>query len=380
MVHPGAELTEPARIEIEIWSRNTAQYNKVALNRSLERWDREIATARPPIVAHDAGWQFPAITEQHAYARMAARLDGATGDHDTVYLGFPFAMLIDLTTHVGAENTRTLELRAALEALRPQLRRYRRVVTVAQHIRAREFPAVFAESGVTDLFWSHAMRGEDHFPRYPGMRLHPFPLYPVQADPRGTADFARARPLLFSFVGTRGAASYLTRSRIQIIDLLGTDPRGKIIDRDKWHYDRIVDQHQVLNRTQLAPGLINEDHSEDFRRIMDLSTFSLCPSGSGPNSIRLWEAMVNGSIPVILAESWQPPGDEDLWQRAEVFCAETAEAIAALPDHLAAIAADPARLRAMSAALHELAGRYGPEGFVGDVVEVMAASLQEIDN
>jgi len=37
------------------------------------------------------------------------------------------------------------------------------------------------------------------------------------------------------------------------------------------------------------------------------SRYSLCPSGSGPNSIRFWESLAVGSIPVLLADTLDLP-------------------------------------------------------------------------
>ncbi len=80
--------------------------------------------------------------------------------------------------------------------------------------------------------------------------------------------------------------------------------------------------------------------------------------------------MLNGAIPVILSDNWAPPGDAALWQAASLRCEETPEAIATLPDRLEAIAAEPGQLKEMRTALLELVRRYGPDGFVGDVIEM----------
>ena len=37
------------------------------------------------------------------------------------------------------------------------------------------------------------------------------------------------------------------------------------------------------------------------------SKFSLCPSGSGPNSIRFWESLSFGTIPVLLSDTYVLP-------------------------------------------------------------------------
>ncbi|KPQ06215.1 MAG: Exostosin family [Rhodobacteraceae bacterium HLUCCA12] len=378
-VHPGATLTEPAELDFDIWAIRTNQVRDVKLNRTLERWAEEARLAensRPAWVAHDADWQYPAITEQHAFNRMRELLPTEYGPYDSVYLGFPFATLIDMHAQHGADHPRTRVLQAALDAQVPQLRRYKQVVTVSQHIRARQFAELFIRAGVTDLFWSHCVTGEQFFADAPSMRLHPFPLYPVQQVPRGAEDFARPRRWLFSFVGARAQKNYLTRARDMIIDLLADDPRGMVIDRDGWHYQKIVYDAQVLEKA--APGvegLIDDTHSKAFREIMDDSVFTLCPSGSGPNSIRLWEAMVNGSIPVILSDSWAAPGDAALWEAATVRCAETAEAIAALPKRLERIAESQERLQAMREVLMKLSERYGPKGFVIDLAHYLDDQL-----
>ena len=41
----------------------------------------------------------------------------------------------------------------------------------------------------------------------------------------------------------------------------------------------------------------------------------MCPSGSGPNSIRLWESLAVGSIPILLADTLELPHHE-LWSNA----------------------------------------------------------------
>ena len=37
------------------------------------------------------------------------------------------------------------------------------------------------------------------------------------------------------------------------------------------------------------------------------SIYCLCPSGSGPNSIRFWEALAVGSIPILLSDTLDLP-------------------------------------------------------------------------
>lgn len=369
MVKPGADLTVPARLSIELWSERSDQIDEIKVNRTLEKWTKEETLRRKPRpawLAHDADWQYPAITEQHAFNRMRALLPDQHDLHETVYLGFPFATLIDFLAQLGPDHPKTRAMLAALDALREPLSAYDRVVSVAQHIRSRQFGHVFQRAGVTDLFWSHLTDDGGPFEASPAMRLHPFQLYPVQQLPRGPEDLDRPRKWLFSFVGARAQKNYLTQVRTHIIEHLADHPKGRVIDRDSWHYERVVYHKQVLDRS-VEGALVDDKTSTDFKEMMDQSVFTLCPSGSGPNSIRLWEAMVNGSIPVILADRWTAPGDPDLWDAATLRVPETPEAVADLPRRLQAIAGNPTRLRAMRIALLRLAARHGPDGFVGEV-------------
>ncbi len=88
----------------------------------------------------------------------------------------------------------------------------------------------------------------------------------------------------------------------------------------------------------------------------------MCPSGSGPNSIRLWESLGFGCIPVLLSDTLRLPGTTEEWDEAIVRVPETREAVAALPARLEEIARDPDRLQRMQQAGRRLWVRYGEQG------------------
>jgi hypothetical protein len=328
-------------------------------------------TASRVILAHDADWQYPAITEAHALRMMHQALSAADVPTDVDYLGFPWATLIDLAISWGVKDARTISLLDRLDALRSANRDCRRVISVCQHIHARSFEDLFERAGVTDLFWSHKATGEDRFGTRKGVALHPFPLYPVQQVPRDGKDHARRRKWLFSFVGAKPSEHYLTPVREWITEELSAHPDGLILDRDEWHYTRLVYDLQIGQReVEHAGDLSNEAHAKVFREVLDESVFTLCPSGSGPNTIRLWEAVVNGSIPVVLSDSWDPPGPPALWDAAVLRIPEDRAAIREIPRITAEIAADAGRLAVMREALLALRDRYGPDRFVTDIVEM----------
>ena len=309
----------------------------------------------PALIAHDADWQFPAVTEAHAWRQMrTAPLGGTPG----AYIGFPWATLIDRIENraPGVEA-----LLGALDALPAPAGGP--VATVCQHIALARHAHLLERAGVTDVFWSHAPRAA----RLGGggrIRAHPFPLYPVQQPPPLPDD--QPRRWLYCFIGARAEPWYLTRVRDWIVETLSEDPRGHVQGRRGWHYDRIVYEHQIAG-TVVTPDLIDAAASEAFAEALRSSVFALCPSGSGPNSIRLWEAIAAGSVPVVLSDGYAPPGDPVLWAEATVSAPETPEAVAALPDSLEALAADAAALARKRAALRQLRFRYGPDDFVHDL-------------
>ncbi|MGF1492704.1 MAG: exostosin family protein [Microcoleaceae cyanobacterium] len=323
------------------------------------------------VIGHDALWQYPAITEQYAYEKAKKYL--RSYDKSIVYFGFPWATLIDYFLH-KPENAPLVLL--TLERYKPYLKQFSRVITVCQHIHLLKFQYLFSQLGITDIFWCHAVKGQSTLPNYFDISLHPFPLYPVQAC--NASPVVEPRKYLFSFVGSYAPNYYLTDSRNKIIDFLSSDDRGLVISRDQWHYQKVVYDHQVKRSSQGTDKMIDTSASEQFQTAMKQSKFALCPSGSGPNSIRLWEAIGLGAIPVVLADTYLPPGDLSLWDEATITCRETLEDIKALPDYLAKLEEDPAILERKRHALRQLWMIYGPDCFIYDIINHFL-TLQQLE-
>jgi hypothetical protein len=236
---------------------------------------------------------------------------------------------------------------------------------VGQHIEMLQHAALLRRCGVTDLFWSHATTGLHH---HQGLRLHPFPLYPVRCathpEPAGGIPLAQRR-WLYSFQGVYRPELYLTPVR-QWILALPPRPDALLESRREWHFEQQVYREQVHGQSaDAARHTALAAEASSYAETLQQSVFALCPSGSGPNSIRLWEALGYGAIPVILANTLALPGDPALWRQAALRVPETAEAVAALPAQLAALRQQPERLVAMQTAGQQLWQRYGlPDGVV----------------
>ena len=304
-------------------------------------------------------WQRPNATEATAWEilrRLGLAGSAAPTPGAATYLPFPWASWID-AVHRG---------------LRPPTAPLRRwpdhtpVATVCQHIWALEHTDALRAAGVTDLFWSHAVRGETH---RDGLRIHPFPLLPVRClshRPDAPPAAAANRPLLYGFQGFQpleGSGSEVRRW------LLALPPRAdaNVVRRGEWHFEQEVYREQVHGqRPDGARHRRLADDADTYVTTLRESCFALCPSGTGPNSIRLWEALGYGAIPVILADALALPGPATLWGEAALLVPEREEAVAALPERLERLRHEPARLAAMQAAGRLLWARYGPPALQGE--------------
>ncbi|WP_146066725.1 exostosin family protein, partial [Candidatus Venteria ishoeyi] len=218
------------------------------------------------IIAHNADWQHPAITEQHAFEKAQVLLPTVEG---MVYFAFPWATLID---KYNTKQTRdAAQLLEKLQSFIEPLKSYKNVVTVCQHIAMLKFQNIFHKLGITGIFWTHAIKNQTFLPDYPDIHIHPFPLYPVQAVNQ-TVQTGIDKKYLFSFVGATVNQWYLTDSRHLIVELLGKHPQAYICSREQWHYDSLVYKQQVYGKTiEIEEQTAYQQHSQEFQSIMQQS-------------------------------------------------------------------------------------------------------------
>jgi hypothetical protein len=122
---------------------------------------------------------------------------------------------------------------------------------------------------------------------YPDCLINPL----IKFEPDGTRD------LLYSFMGDLKTAPV----RRVLAEL--HHPRGLFVD--------------TSHESQAVMWEGTPEHRAQFwQRYVDAarrSSFILCPRGMAPSSIRLFEAMKMGRVPVILADEWLPP-DGPRWE------------------------------------------------------------------
>jgi hypothetical protein len=240
-------------------------------------------------------WQTPAKTELWAYEKC---LEQESVNIYEQYLCFPWAGLVDFLKH--NQPTKAKFFIDALNIAPPQMAIKR--ITFCQHIYALDLMPYFKRLGITDIYWSHKVIGQD---KIEGIKLHPYPLYPVMHYKRNKPYNNKPlseRKYLYSFIGAYQPDLYLTPVRKWIFDLPKRDD-AVVLERSEWHFEADVYRKQLLGlNDDEAKAEIRKQHEKEYIKIMEDTVFCLCPSGSGPNSIRLWEAIEFGCHPVLISD------------------------------------------------------------------------------
>ena len=260
----------------------------------------------PDFLKKTVGWQIKQPSVNFSY--------GVSGGK----VGYPWATLIDAlrrrSNHLPVLLNGLEQLAEALKATHLPGHR----ITVAQHIHARQFINLFKALGITDIYWSHTIKSEREAE---GIALHPFPLFPAQA-PIAVSKEHRLTPrrYLANFIGAYNPGLYLSNVRQTIFNDDGREADLLIIKRDAWHFDRAVYVEQMHDKGATDEQARREcEEAKEYLNAISQSWFTLCPTGSGPNSIRIFEALALGSIPIVLSKSLRLPGPCGLWEKAALF-------------------------------------------------------------
>ena len=185
----------------------------------------------------------------------------------------------------------------------------------------------------------------------PGPRfvpLHQRPWAYFVPEPSGIAE----RPdLLFSFVGSDTAACRRPLFALQ-------------------HPAAIVEEARGFRFWDAASGDFEERRAR-FRSTLARSRFVLCPRGNGTSSIRLYETLAVGAVPVIISDDWVPPVGP-AWEQCSIRWPEGR--IDGLTQMLEARDRDWPRLSAAARRAH--AEYFSPPVYFHHVIECCAELLR----
>ena len=250
-------------------------------------------------------WQFPVITEKTAFIQQK---------DNPLYIGLPWATIID----------KKININGLLYDLVKKIDKTKEYITCCQHIHFRLLFIIFKVLNIKILYASHKIKNEDIIN---GIKINPCPLYAVNLEDKSRnkefkdKDFENCkRDILYSFMGSY-KPFYLTNIRKKIFKM--KHPKNTFVKyTGNWHFENIVYKYQVRNKL-LSKNDISRDinNTRLYNILLSRTRYSLCPSGSGPNSIRFWESLGVGSIPILLADTLDLPYHK-LWNNAIIFLPE----------------------------------------------------------
>jgi len=210
----------------------------------------------------------PIKTEESIYEQLLFYAPEIQTDY--VYAALPIA---DLLNKIGIANTQKV-IDSVCEN-----EHYKKLFFVCQHIRVKNL-----DFHGHIVFTTHATVLDSYLP---------LPHYSCNYD----EDYAlpwKDRKYTFSFMG-----SFFTHPvRKEIYKQLNEREDCLIVDTGDWHYN--------ASRTRQAVN------SAEYIKLLGNTKYSLCPRGTGPSSIRIWEAMAMGSAPIIVSDFLKMPLERDV--------------------------------------------------------------------
>ena len=251
----------------------------------------------------DIFWQHPVITEKMFYEQ---------NKHHDQYFGFPWATVIDRMQRSG------LKLKDVYDMLHTKTGGRRDLYTCCQHIQFSLLLDLFNHLNINHVYACHKQIGQDTMH---DVRVSPCPLYAVNIeDHTRNHDFVDvdihniARDILYSFQGAYVKQHYMSDVRERVLTM--KHPSDCVVtNTGGWHFERAVYGGGLQSSDTTVMNSAEQSSTSQYNQLLLRSKFSLCPSGSGPNSIRLWESLAAGSIPVLLSDTLELP-EHELWDDA----------------------------------------------------------------
>lgn len=255
-------------------------------------------------------WQQPCCTEMKALELHESLPVGTNAEKENrvinTYVGISWATFIDKKANL-AEVVNTLKVKIeSYKKLAKSIGYTLNVHTVCQSIHWKRFLDYFYQAGITDLHLCHysdiITKKENPY----NLRFHSWHIYAVNVeDPERNENIQINKPLeeknlLASFRGAH-MPHYLSDVRLLLLPALQKDKIKEDISievTDEWHFNKHVFSQQVKG-LDITNNLSDKDIII-YNELLSNSIFTLCPEGAGINTIRFWEAMAAGSVPVLI--------------------------------------------------------------------------------
>jgi len=201
-----------------------------------------------------------------------------------IFIKFPFADIINKNNrNIGPVNL-------FIQSLRAKYPDNKTLIFICQHIDASRIILPYNSL----LFTPHATI-RDPYIALP--HFTPFePISPVAIEDRNH---------LFCFHG----ASSTHHTRHSLLTHYNSDDDFSLLDTGRWHFEK--------------DSVSRDSRQKTYAKTLSHTIFSLCPRGTGPSTIRIWDSLALGSIPVIISDGLKMPLPTIVeWNKCCVFIPE----------------------------------------------------------
>ena len=167
-------------------------------------------------------------------------------------------------------------------------------ITVCQHVRYEELIPLLLQHGIETIFTPHAHGHRDD------IRVLPFPHAAVNSGKP-----SMKKDIFYSFIGADTTALINSQLRRNIFNLQHL-PQALVIEHEEFHW-RIISEQSLWQKIR---KILTQDEKRRRLEYIDTlrrSRFSLCPRGFGISTIRFWESLQAGAIPVLFSDEMQLP-------------------------------------------------------------------------
>jgi hypothetical protein len=221
-----------------------------------------------------------------------------------MFVAAPWAVIINSDNLKGMTDDIVQHVQVAVRNAQPTPHR---VFTICQHVRYQRILPLLQAAGITVLFTPHAASDTaDEYLREFGVTIVAFPHFAVHG-----IESAKQKDLLYSFVGQ---SDHPTRT--VIFNTLRSIPQETmIVRRERFNFQIDDAEQQKLEKDQ-------------YQNLMARSRYALTPRGVGPSTLRFWEALQAGAIPVVAADIMILPTNfhvrnEQDWKKCIIWIRES---------------------------------------------------------
>jgi hypothetical protein len=264
-------------------------------------------------------FQYPGITEKQSFYNHS-NIFGHHENKDSIniYFSFPWASFLD---DLNNEYTSRDQFDYFFNKYIKKIQHYKelcvaynkeiKIHTVCQHIEWFKLIEVWEQIGINHAHVSHLTNKFKN----KNIKFYPWTLIACNVENEASNKQLSIlevdqKEFLFSFVGSY-IESHRSDIRLRIKSLL-----SNLVEKNDFYFELTNKWflEDIVYEEQLKSIFLNESFYEKqekniikYNEVLSKSIFSLCPEGTGPNTLRLWESMSVGAIPVLFENDWIPP-------------------------------------------------------------------------